>query len=209
MQINQLGKNPEWRVTVLEKSLSQLGQGIILLSNEGKVLFLTELANEALLKNDGLALQQDKLVALIERDNAHLQEVIALTVSESLAYNFYKNIYIHRQENVKPYLLLISKIQLGADSESIDGSGVLILIKDMHANSIYWQERLRSKYDLTKREAHFTALLTEGRTIKEVSAVMEIAVATARQYLKNCYKKMAVQKQHELVCLALDCSRKR
>lgn len=209
MQINQLGKNPEWRVTVLEKSLSQLGQGIILLSNEGKVLFLTELANEALLKNDGLVLQQDKLVALIERDNAHLQEVIALTVSKNLAYNFYKNIYIHRQETVKPYLLLISKIQLGADSESIDGSGVLILIKDMHANSIYWQERLRSKYDLTKREAHFTVLLTEGRTIKEVSAVMEIAVATARQYLKNCYKKMAVQKQHELVCLALDCSRKR
>jgi DNA-binding CsgD family transcriptional regulator len=209
MQINQHGKNLEWRVNVLEHSLSQLGQGIILLSSEGKVLFVTELAKDALLKNDGIVLQQDKLVALIERDNANLQETIALTMNEHLVDKAYKNIYIHRHDALKPYLLLISKIQFDSNGESFEDDGVLILIKDTHANIIYWQERLRSKYSLTKREAYLTVLLTEGRTIKEIGAVMEIAEATARQYLKNCYKKMQVQKQHELVCLALDCSRKR
>jgi DNA-binding NarL/FixJ family response regulator len=52
-------------------------------------------------------------------------------------------------------------------------------------------------------------LLTEGRNIKEISTVMSIAEDTARQYLKNCFKKMEVNKQHELVCLALDSLRKR
>lgn len=208
MQINQLVNQPEWAASILEQSLSRLGQGIILLSNESKVLFLSELARDSLLKNDGLLLHQDKLVALSELANVRLQELIALTISHSLSSKTYTSIYIQRKENLKPYLLLINKIQLGTNAETFE-EVILILIKDTHANAIHWHERLRSKYNLTNREARLTVLMTEGRNIKEISVVMDIAEATSRQYLKNCYKKMKVQKQHELVCLALDCSRKR
>lgn len=208
MQINQLDKIIVWKASILEQSLSRLGQGIILLSNKSKVLFLSELAKDSLLKNDGLVLHQDRLVALSELDNERLQELIALTISDNLSSKTYTNIYIHRKENLKPYLLLINKIQLGTNAETFE-EVILILINDTHANAIHWHERLRSKYNLTKREAILTVLLTEGRTIKEISVVMDIAEATSRQYLKNCYKKMKVQRQHEMVCLALDSSRKR
>jgi DNA-binding CsgD family transcriptional regulator len=202
-------QNLAWRVNILEQSLSQLGQGIILLSKLGHVLYVTDLAQEAIAQNDGISVQDDKLVAVIEQDNARLQEMLELTNSEALDPSTYKNLYIHRQDDVKPYLLLISKMQFDADDSNQSVEGILILIKDTHANTIYWQERLKCKYALTKREAHFAVLLTEGRNVKEISTVMDISEETARQYLKACHKKMGVQKQHELVCLALDSARKR
>lgn len=204
-----LDMNLAWRVNILEQSLGQLGQGIILLSNQGKVLFVTELAKDALIKNDGINVRNDKLVAVIAQDNTRLQEVLKLTIDDAPDSRAYKNLYIHRAENIRPYLLLISKMRFDVVGTDQGDNGVLILIKDTHANTVYWQERLKSKYGLTKREASFVVLLTEGRNVKEISHVMDISEDTTRQYLKSCFKKMEVQKQHELVCLALDCSRKR
>lgn len=204
-----LENNLAWRVNVLEHGLGQLGQGIILLSKQCKVLFVTEVAKDALIKNDGISLHNDQLVALMEQDNTRLQALLALTSDTNLTHSAYKNLYIHRKDDIRPYLLLISKMQFEATGTNHASDGILILIKDTHANTIYWQERLKSKYRLTKREAAFTVLLSEGRNVKEISTVMAISEDTARQYLKSCFKKMAVQKQHELVCLALDCSRKR
>lgn len=204
-----LDKNLAWWVNILEQSLSQLGQGIILLSKLGHVLYVTDLAQDAIEQNDGISVLNDKLVAVTEQDNARLQAMLELTNSEVLDSSAYKNLYIHRKENIRPYLLLISKMQLEAYEDEQAVGGILILIKDTHANTIYWQERLQSKYGLTKREASFTLLLTEGRNVQEISEVMDISEETARQYLKGSFKKMDVQKQHELVCLALDCSRKR
>ncbi len=192
-------------VNVLERALSQLGQGIILLSKHGKVLFITDVANQMVQRNDGLAIKGDVLTGVLKADDERLsvmrQQALALDDQS------YKSFYIHRDGQQKPYLLLISKMTLADDDDKSDG--VLIIIKDTHANAEHWQERLKTVFGLTKREADFVVLLTEGRNIKEISLVMEIAEDTARQYLKNCFKKMEVNKQHELVCLAMDSLRKR
>jgi len=193
------------RVSVLEVALSHLGQGIILLSQDGQLLFATDVAQQMVDKGDGLAIKGGKLTGVLEADDARLQ-ALRKTVSESDCQS-YRNIYIHRLEQRKPYLLLVSKMQLEAEEAGPDG--VLIIIKDTHANAAHWQERLKTVFGLTNREADFVVLLTEGRNIKEISIVMDIAEDTARQYLKSSFKKMEVNKQHELVCLAMDSLRKR
>lgn len=193
------------RVSVLEVALSQLGQGIILLSKQGRLLFATDVAHEMVQKGDGLTIKDGVLTGVLKADDERLQlmrEKAALSDCQS-----YNSFYIHRNEQKKPYLLLISKMHLGGNNGESDG--VLIIIKDTHANAEHWQERLKTVFGLTNREADFVVLLTEGRNIKEISMVMEIAEDTARQYLKNCFKKMEVNKQHELVCLAMDSLRKR
>lgn len=206
MKNNKFEHDLQKRVSVLEKALTQLGQGIILLSEQGQVLFVTEVANQMIQKGDGLSIENGILKGELTADNQRLQHMReqALASSES---NHYKSFYIHRNTQEKPYLLLISKMNLGVDTS--ESSGVLIIIKDTHANVEYWQERLKTVFGLTNREADFVVLLTEGRNIKEISDVMSIAEDTARQYLKNCFKKMEVNKQHELVCLAMDSLRKR
>ncbi len=196
------------RVCVLEQGLSQLGQGIILLSKLGHVLFVTDVANEMLQQHDGLTIVDGLLVGILPQDDERLQQMKMATLKESAQEQNYKSFYIHRSNQKKPYLLLISKMGLGGVHEHSD-EAILIIIKDTHANAAYWQGRLKRIFGLTKREADFVVLLTEGRNIKEIGVVMGIAEDTARQYLKNCFKKMEVNKQHELVCLALDSVRKR
>lgn len=193
------------QVSILERSLSQLGQGIILLSKLGRVLFITDVAGEMVNRADGLFISEGVLTGTLKADDDRLQ--VMREQALSLENQSYQSFYIHRQGHKKPYLLLISKMNLGLNVTESDG--VLIIIKDTHANAEYWQERLRTVFGLTNREADFAVLLTEGRNIKEISTVMDIVEDTARQYLKNCFKKMEVNKQHELVRLALDSLRKR
>lgn len=204
MQEETFEQGLQAQVNVLEKALSQLGQGIILLSAQGRVLFMTDVASQMVARNDGFVVEQGHLVGVIKADNDRLQMMSQQAIS--LECESYNSFYIHRNNQQKPYLLLISKMTL---SDEMNEDGVLIIIKDTHANAQHWQERLKTAFGLTKREADFVVLLTEGRNIKEISLVMEIAEDTARQYLKNCFKKMEVNKQHELVCLAMDSLRKR
>ena len=198
-----------WRENALEQALIQLGQGIIMLSDLGEVMFMTNVAELMLKSNDGLAILDNKLIAVNQQDNQRLKAILHEILIDELPANCYKSLYLHRTSQSRPFLLLVSKVKFEVETDKNADSGILIIIKDTHANNIYWLERLKQQYRLTNREADFAVLLTEGRSIKEISLVMEIAEETARQYLKNCFKKMDVQKQHELVCLALDYSRKR
>ena len=198
----------ELRISVLESALSQLGQGIVLLSKEGRVEFETSVASQLVQRNDGLFIQSGKLTCTLEPDNERFQRMRKLVLHESEVDASYKSFYIHRDNQKKPYLLLLSKLSLDVDHDK-DNEHVLVIIKDTHANTEYWQERLKDLFGLTNREADFVVLLTEGRDIREISGVMNIAEDTVRQYLKSCFKKMEVNKQHELVCLALDSVRKR
>ena len=198
-----------WRENALEQALIQLGQGIIMLSDLGEVMFMTNVAELMLKSNDGLAILDNKLIATNQQDNQRLKAILHEILTDELPANCYKSLYLHRTSQSRPFLLLVSKVKFEVETDKNADSGILIIIKDTHANNIYWLERLKQQYRLTNREADFAVLLTEGRSIKEISLVMEIAEETARQYLKNCFKKMDVQKQHELVCLALDYSRKR
>ncbi len=193
-----------WRVTVLEQALSQLGQGIVMLTTEGKIMFMTQEAEMMLAQQDGLSCRDDHLIALIPQDQERLQQALS-SFDGQRGNKSYKSFYIHRFNQLRPYLLYVSAICLGGTQDA----GIMVIVKDTQANMMHWVERLKSKYNLTNREAEITVLLTEGRSTHEICAVMEIAEDTTRQYLKNCFKKMGVQKQHELVCLALDSSRRR
>ena len=206
---NMLNQPASWREGVLEQALMHLGQGIILLANDGTVLFTSGVAMHMLDEKDGLVIVQSKLEAVNHQDNKRMQTIFVATLGHELQDKNYKNLYVHRNNQVRPYQLLISNVQLEADIGKTSNYGILIIIKDTHANNLHWLDRLKAKYLLTNREADFAVLLTEGRSIQEIGLVMSIAEDTARQYLKNCFKKMEVQKQHELVCLALDYSRKR
>ncbi len=194
-------------VQVLEQALSHLGQGIILLSTSGEMLFMTDVAQDMIDKNDGLAIVESKLIALQAQDNQRLQSMLMNVVEDTSSE--YKYFYIHRKDSVRPYWLMVSKLVVLHGETAPNDESLLIVIKDVQANNSHWQERLKSTYKLTNREASFVVLLTEGRNIKEIGLVMGIAEDTTRQYLKNCFKKMDVNKQHELVCLALDCFRNR
>jgi len=204
----QSNQDDNWRIKMLEQGLAHLGQALIIVSSRAEVLFASGAA-EVLLKNQhGLSVINQQLIADLLPDNTRLQNAIRTAIDANHTQENSISLYIHRSQHPKPYYLSISRMQKQED-ERRDGHTVMILVKDLSLNYEYWTDRLSVEFNLSRREVECVVLLTERRSTAEVSEVMGISTETVRQYIKNVFKKMDVQKQHELVSLALEYRRNR
>ena len=204
----QSNQDDNWRIKMLEQGLAHLGQALIIVSSRAEVLFASGAA-EVLLKNQhGLSVINQQLIADLLPDNTRLQNAIRTAIDANHTQENSISLYIHRSQHPKPYYLSISRMQKQED-ERRDGHTVMILVKDLSLNYEYWTDRLSVEFNLSRREVECVVLLTERRSAAEVSEVMGISTETVRQYIKNVFKKMDVQKQHELVSLALEYRRNR
>jgi DNA-binding CsgD family transcriptional regulator len=198
----------DWRSKILEQGLDQLGQAVIIVSSRGEVLFASKTAEDLLANNNGLSVVDSKLMAELLPDNLRLQKAIQTAIDANHTQDNSVSLYIHRNQQPKPYHLAVSRMEKNSE-ERRDGHSVLILIKDLELDYESWAERLKTGFNMSPREIQCAVLLTERRSVQEVAEVMEICTDTVRQYLKNIYKKMDVRKLHELVSLALEYRRNR
>lgn len=205
---NQSNQDDSWRIKMLEQGLAHLGQALIIVSSRLEVLFASSAAELLLNNKHGLVVVNQQLTAELVPDNTRLQNAIRTAIDANHTYENSIGIYVHRTQNPKPYYLSISRMTK-QEEERRDGHSVMILVKDLGLNYEYWTDRLSAEFGLSKREVECVVLLTERRSAKEVSEVMGISTETVRQYIKNIFKKTDVQKQHELVSLALEYRRNR
>lgn len=197
-----------WQAKLLQQGLEQLGQAMLIVSCRGDVVFSSKAAEAILASDRGLKLDGGKLVANLSADNQRLQQALLMATQDKLDAGNVFNLYVHRNDYVRPISLTISKM-LKSEAERRQGHHVLVLIKDLNLNQEFWADRLREEYRLSPREVQCVSLLSEGRDLKDVASLMAIGIETVRQYIKNIYKKMGVHKQHELVSLALEYRRNR
>lgn len=195
---------------VLEQVLGQLGQAVILLKDDGELLFSSSAANRILNTEDGLAVSNGKLSAVFLPDNMRLKHTIQEVLNgASHMPPRPMNLHVHRGVHKRPYLLSLVKMPNLHGFEQYRGNVVMVSMRDMQANFIGLTSRMRQLFDMTPREVETAILLTEGRDCKEIAELLSLSLQTVRQHLKSSYKKMRVNKQHELVCLTLELSRKR
>ncbi len=204
----QSNQDDSWRIKMLEQGLAHLGQALIIVSSRAEVLFASTAAEVLFKKQHGLSVINQQLIADLQPDNTRLQDAIGTAIDANHTQENSISIYVHRSQHPKPYYLSISRMQKQED-ERRDGHTVMILVKDLSLNYEYWTDRLSAEFNLSRREVECVVLLTERRSTAEVSEVMDISTETVRQYIKNVFKKMDVQKQHELVSLALEYRRNR
>jgi DNA-binding CsgD family transcriptional regulator len=197
-----------WQAKLLEQGLEQLGQAMLIVSCRGEVIYSSKAAEAILAADRGLRLENGRLIADLTVDNQRLQQAVETAIKEQRNVGNVFNLYVHRNDYVRPISLTISKMAK-SEVERRQGHHVLILIKDLNLNQEFWADRLREEYRLSPREVQCVSLLTEGRDLKDVAELMAIGIETVRQYIKNIYKKMGVHKQHELVSLALEYRRNR
>lgn len=197
-----------WREKILEQGLAQLGQAMLIVSGRAEVLFASIAAEQLLTNQNGLKVVDNHLLAELPPDNVRLQKAIVSVISSKNLQQNTISLYIHRKQQPKPYHLSVSRMTRQIN-ERRDGYSALILIKDLNLNYDHWLDRLKEEFHLSPREIECVVLLTERRDVLEIAEVMEVCVETVRQYVKNAFKKMDVQKQHELVSLALEYRRNR
>ena len=189
LRLKNQNQELKWRITMLEQGLTHLGQALIIVSNRAEVLFASKAAELLLKKQQGLIMVDKHLNAELTPDNIRLQKAITSAIDNNLSQDNSISIYIHRDQQPRPYCLSFSRMPKQLD-ERRDGFNVLILVKDLSLNFEYWADRLAAKFGLSRREVECVILLTERRNTTEVSDVMSISPETVRQYIKNIFKKI-------------------
>jgi DNA-binding CsgD family transcriptional regulator len=198
----------EWHLKILEQGMEKIGQALLIVTNRGEIEFMSDSAKMLLKNQRGLTVVDKHLVAEMAPDNLRLQNAIESMVDIKNTRDNSISLYVHRDQHPKPYYLTVSRIQKQPEDRR-DGHNALILIKDLSVNYQMWTDRLKDEFHLSPREIECVVLLTERRDVHEVAQVMDVCVETVRQYIKSIFKKMDVQKQHELVSLALEYRRNR
>ncbi len=137
-----------WQAKLLEQGLEQLGQAMLIVSCRGDVVFSSKAAEAILAADRGLKVQGGKLIADLPADNQRLQQALESATKELLDAGNIFNLYVHRNDYVRPISLTISKM-VKSEAERRQGHHVLVLIKDLNLNQEFWADRLREEYRLS------------------------------------------------------------
>jgi DNA-binding CsgD family transcriptional regulator len=192
--------DPLDRIRSLEKALDSLGQALVLLGKDAKILYASSHAMRILAQDDGLTIVEEVFHASMEEDRLQLSSALG-TLLERGEASVKLELNIRRPSGKLPYKLRVNAL--------LDTQQALAIIHDTNANHMAWYDRLQARFQLTPRECECTMLLTDGYSMAEIAERMSISMQTLRQHLKHAFNKTGTHKQHELVGIVLQMQRKR
>jgi DNA-binding CsgD family transcriptional regulator len=192
--------DPLARMRSLELALDSLGQALLVLCSNAKILYASPHAMKILQEADGLSSTGENFCASLEQDHASLSSALAdLLEKQETATKV--ELTINRPSGKLPYKLRVNALPAARQA--------LAIIHDTNANHMAWYDRLQARFQLTPRECECTMLLTDGYSMAEIAERMGISMQTLRQHLKHAFNKTGTHKQHELVGIVLQMHRKR
>ncbi|MGQ2995809.1 MAG: helix-turn-helix transcriptional regulator, partial [Variovorax sp.] len=108
---------------------------------------------------------------------------------------------IRRALPLRPLILsIVPAASLSAQAE-FGSARVAVMVHNAGTDGTIATARLVEAYGLTAREAELAVLLGKGEDLAGAAGLMALSAGTARQYLKQIFAKLGVQRQAELVRL--------
>lgn len=200
---------PLSRLRGLELALDSLGQALIVLCGNGRMVYASSHATRILAEEDGLLKSGDVFRASLDDDDRLLSETLSTLFHDQTRVTPKLEINIQRPSGKLAYKLRINALQEANPDGVTSPAGAMVIIHDMHTNYQAWYARLQKHFQLTPRECECTMLLTDGYSMAEIAERMDISMQTLRQHLKHAFNKTGTHKQHELVGIVLQLLRKR
>lgn len=209
----QLRQRTRASVDAAHDMLNLAPQAVMLLDAAGRVVFLNRSAS-ALLAQPGCGLRADR-EGLRARDGAEdrrLRQAVRLAtelapesrraaLSEGAVAARGLPVTIRRMPPLRPLILsVVPAASLSAQAE-FGSARVAVMVHNAGADGTIAAARLVEAYGLTAREAELAVLLGKGEDLAGAAGLMALSAGTARQYLKQIFAKLGVQRQAELVRL--------
>jgi DNA-binding CsgD family transcriptional regulator len=191
--------DPLERIRTLECALDSLGQALMVLDAQSRVLYASPNALKILEIRDGLSVTDGVLRACHEEEQAKLTAALRQLLAGATDTGKME-LDTCRPSGRRSYKLRMSALPSGQ---------VLAVVHDTHTNHTAWHERLQARFQLTPRECECAMMLTDGLSMAEIADRMNISMQTLRQHLKHAFTKTGTHKQHELVGIVLQMQRKR
>ena len=183
------------------EALERTRHGVLLLAPSGRVMFLNREAERIVRLDDGIGLQEGRILFANAHTSALARDLVALAAANGTgrAPAAGRTFFVGRPSGRLPYEVLVVPLTSGSAGYRIPASGtVMMLISDpLEAFAIPFH-RLVDDYGLTHAEARFCrALLNEG-SVKRAADSIELSINTGRSHLKKIFAKLGVRSQSQL-----------
>ncbi len=181
-----------------EQALNQLSYGLVLLGQDGKVVYLNRIAQDMLDGKEGLGLRNGRLQARVS-----VEALLAKFVNDALG-GVGGSLYLERPPGKKPFHLLAAPLaerHLFLHIVSMPVATILIQAPEPRSpqNGL---AAFATLYGLTPAEMRVLEYLIQGLVPKQIASECAVSVHTVRTYLASLYAKTGTSSQRELVALA-------
>lgn len=200
LEMNAIARERE----VFASALDSTSFGVVLTDGRGKVLHLNRAAEEIVANDDGLAIQQGRLIADSHAEDRALERLIGQASSSVSGSSFQRGgtCRVNRRSGLPPLLLLVtpcSDVQARAFAPLLPACAVLI--RDPSRRQPDAANLLRQTFALTAQEARVAIGISEGHGLANAAEQMGLSPLTVRNHLQRVFDKTNTSRQAELVRL--------
>jgi DNA-binding CsgD family transcriptional regulator/PAS domain-containing protein len=186
----------------LAEVMDRVPAGMLLLDENGRVVFRNHSADRILARNDGLGLVDGMLHAENADADATLHRFIAEVVASPPGSAAGGATVVPRSDAPVPYPVSVSRLLPG---ETVRFAVAAAIVNDPDSGSEPAAELMRSLHGLTGAEAELVELLARGYSMEEAAGRRGVSIHTARSQLKQVFQKTGTSRQGELIQLVLRC----
>jgi DNA-binding NarL/FixJ family response regulator len=185
-------------------TLDHLALSVVVVDENGQVIFQNKSARALLSHRDGLSVRHHNMCHVEKKSEREaLFELIRLSNSRpNNMSDDIQSIAITRPSMKRPYSVFVSPIFTNEASTNTERLSALY-ISDPDTQPVPELEQLMSLHKLTRAQANIVKYLATGLTVEEASHEAGVTVKTARTYLKQAFGKTDTTRQSELLKLVL------
>ena len=190
------------RASLLRNSFDALQSAIVLLKQDGKVVFLNRAAEELIERCAELYLCRDRLCAINHADSLRLEQLIRTVTGGAGRQRLGEAMTIRRETG---HGLQIIAAPVPIDSRAVLMPGLepvaMLVIHDPEQRTHVSQETIAAMFGLTPSEARLLLALSQGATLAQYAEESHVTRNTAHTHLSHLFAKTNTSKQSDLVRL--------
>jgi DNA-binding NarL/FixJ family response regulator len=180
-------------------TLNRLPTGVVVVDQDGKVVFTNRQGAEFLAARDGLSIGTNGLVRTSKpRETAELTHLIKIS-TEGGQTNVPHALSVSREDSDRALSVVVAPLP----SSGLGQKVAVLLVSAPERQKLPSPETVSRLFDLTDAESRLAIALGEGHRIEDAADRMGITISSARTYLKRIFSKTDVTRQAELVRLLL------
>lgn len=182
--------------------LNRLGDAVLLFDGPGTLVFANRAARRLLDQDDGIALQNGRLIATRGEDTRRIREMLQI-IQNGGPTQPSLHLSIGRPSGQRPYAMRVARLEGGPGLD--DGTGALsaVFLSDPEVRPRPSEASLIDLYGLTQAEARTVADLATGLSVDEVAETQHISRNTVHHYLKAAFRKTGTTRQSEMIAVVL------
>ncbi len=193
-------------VAAQQSALDSWPLGLIILTDDGRVLQMNRTAEEVVRRGDGLTTGPDgRLKAMHADDTARLGGAILGTLRRPRGKRAPASdvVTLRQRQSTNLLRLTVAPLSLHRTIFPDSRGATVIFISDPDLGTEPDQLLMRRLYGFTKKEARVAALLIGGADVKTVADRLGLSFHTVRTHVQHVLHKADCRKQTEFVRVAL------